>query len=147
MTFADLSEATATLERVDHRSQNTFNRIQNSLMTIEIHDQGEIVLREVHKSYSSYPFNVIIPMKLLKILTKYSAETSFCWAFSISTMLRHSLNYFLRQLARERPMRYDNEKIGKALQYLNGDDFHKRLRNRFQDLRFLFFNEFTQTTL
>ena len=48
MTFADLSEATATLERVDHRSQNTFNRIQNSLMTIEIHDQGEMILREVY---------------------------------------------------------------------------------------------------
>ena len=43
-------------------------------------------------------------------------------------MMRHSLNYFLRQLAQERPMRYDNDKIGKALQFLNGDEFHRRLR-------------------
>ena len=41
MTFAHLSQATAESQRVDHRTQNTFNRIQNSLMTIEIHDQGK----------------------------------------------------------------------------------------------------------
>ena len=35
-----MSQATVTLQRMDHRTQNTFNRIQNSLMTIEIHDQG-----------------------------------------------------------------------------------------------------------
>ena len=41
MTFAHLSQATAESQRVYHRTQNTFNRIQNSLMTIEIHDQGK----------------------------------------------------------------------------------------------------------
>ena len=56
------------------------------------------------------------------------AETSFCWAFSISTMIRHSLNYFLAQLAKERPMRFDNEILGEAIQYLNSLDFHKKLR-------------------
>ena len=40
MTFAHLSQATAESRRFFHRTQNTFNRIQNSLMTIEIHDQG-----------------------------------------------------------------------------------------------------------
>ena len=40
MTFAHLSQATAASQRFYHRTQNTFNRIQNSLMTIEIHDQG-----------------------------------------------------------------------------------------------------------
>ena len=40
MTFAKLSQATASSQRYDHRTQNTFNRIANSLMTIEIHDQG-----------------------------------------------------------------------------------------------------------
>ena len=40
MTFANLSQATAASKRFYHRSQNTFNQIQNSLMTIEIHDQG-----------------------------------------------------------------------------------------------------------
>ena len=41
MTFAQLSQATATYQRYNHRTQNTFNRIQNSLMSIEIHDQGK----------------------------------------------------------------------------------------------------------
>ena len=40
MTFAKLSQATALSQRRYHRTQNTFNRISNSLMTIEIHDQG-----------------------------------------------------------------------------------------------------------
>ena len=40
MTFAYLSQATAASKRVYHRTQNTFNRIQNSLMSNEIHDQG-----------------------------------------------------------------------------------------------------------
>ena len=42
MTFAHLSQATAESQRVFHRTQNTFNRIQNSLLTIEIHDQGKL---------------------------------------------------------------------------------------------------------
>ena len=40
MTFAGLSQATAMSQRFYHRTQNTFNRIQNTYMTIEIHDQG-----------------------------------------------------------------------------------------------------------
>ena len=62
------------------------------------------------------------------------AETSFCWAFAISTMIRHSLNYFLWQLARERPRRFDNEIIIEAIHYLNAEDsdFHRRLRTGFR---------------
>ena len=41
MTFARLSQATAASQRFYHRTQHTVNRIQNSLMTIEIHDQGK----------------------------------------------------------------------------------------------------------
>ena len=40
MTFAHLSQATVESKRFYHRTQNTFNRIQNSFMSIEIHDQG-----------------------------------------------------------------------------------------------------------
>ena len=43
-------------------------------------------------------------------------------------MLRHSLNYFLAQLAAEKPMRFSKEILVKAIQYLNSLDFHKRLR-------------------
>ena len=114
MTFANLSQATAASKRVYHRTQNTFNRIQNTYMSIEIHHQGWLKV----KSYDldSNPF---------------LAQTSFCWAFSISTMLRHSLNYFLGELAKEQPSRFDRDVLIKALQYLNSDDFHKRLRNGF----------------
>ena len=41
MTFACLSQATATSKRVFHQTQNTFNRIQNTFITDEIHDQGK----------------------------------------------------------------------------------------------------------
>ena len=44
MTFAVLSQATAESQRLYHRTQNTFNRIQNSLLTIEIHDQGKLYI-------------------------------------------------------------------------------------------------------
>ena len=44
MTFAVLSQATAESQRLYYRTQNTFNRIQNSLLTIEIHDQGKLNL-------------------------------------------------------------------------------------------------------
>ena len=50
-------------------------------------------------------------------------ETLFCWAFSISTMLRQSLNLFISKL---------NEKIFNkmdALKKLNSVDFHRQLRN------------------
>ena len=60
-------------------------------------------------------------------------------------MIRHSLNYFLGQLKRERPLRFDSLKyflgelkkqpsqfdediIDKADRYLNGQDFYHRLR-------------------
>ena len=41
MTFACLSQATALSKRVFHQTQNTFNRIQNTFITDEIHDQGK----------------------------------------------------------------------------------------------------------
>ena len=47
MTFANLSQTTAASQRFYHRTQNTFNRIQNSLMTIEIHDQGKYLKENV----------------------------------------------------------------------------------------------------
>ena len=42
MTFAYLSQATAASKRFYHRTQNTFNRIQNTYMSIEIHHQGQL---------------------------------------------------------------------------------------------------------
>ena len=110
MTFARMSEATATLQRVFHRSQNTFNRIQNSFMSMEIHDQGW--------------FHVLTDFHYLFII----AETSFCWAFSISSVIRHSLNTYLDRLIHERPLRFDKKTLQKAITYLNELEFHKKLR-------------------
>ena len=47
MTFACLSQATALSKRVFHQTQNTFNRIQNTFITDEIHDQGEKFISDV----------------------------------------------------------------------------------------------------
>ena len=79
MTYAHLSRAAAESQRYNHQSQNTFNQIQNSLMTKEIHDQGML-------------HNVCQRGCLKREINL--AETSFCWAFAISTMIRHSLNCF-----------------------------------------------------
>jgi len=57
-----------------------------------------------------------------------SADSSFCWAFALSTMIRHSIHYFLGRLAMEQPMRYDKDKIYEATKFLNDLEFHKRLR-------------------
>ena len=50
-------------------------------------------------------------------------------------MLRHSLNHFLGQLAQKQPIRFDNDSLIKAIQYLNSLDFHKRLRTGFLHFR------------
>ena len=52
----------------------------------------------------------------------FLGETSFCWAFSISTMLRQSLKKFLQTLP-------SSLNIQAALQKLDENEFHKRLRN------------------
>ena len=49
------------------------------------------------------------------------AETLFCWAFAISTMLRQSLNVFISDV--------ENPNKDVALEFLNSDDFHRQLRN------------------
>ena len=65
----------------------------------------------------------------------FLAESSFCWTFGISTMIRHSVNYFLDQLAKERPLRFDRDMLSKAIDSLNSLDFHKRLRLGCQELK------------
>ena len=67
--------------------------------------------------------NVIVHIVLL-------GNTAFCWAFSISSMITHSLNYFIGELTKERPLRFDDDKLDRAIQYLNcsSNNFHKRLR-------------------
>ena len=98
---------------------------QNTMLTKEIHDQGKIILL----------ISIYLLLNYLNILydpslKTFSADSSYCWAFSISSMLRHSLNLFLRE--REKKCPQDEEKISQAEKYLNGPEFHKRLRNCFE---------------
>ena len=69
MTFAHLSQATNASQRFYHRTKNTFNRIQISLMTIEIHHQG------AKKSYLIITQHYLILFKHYLIII--SAKTSF----------------------------------------------------------------------
>ena len=50
-------------------------------------------------------------------------ESLFCWAFAISSMLRQSLKLIISGLDS------DSYKINEALSKLNGNGFHKQLRN------------------
>ena len=43
MTFAHLKQATAASQRLNHQTRNTFNRIQNTFITTEIHEQGQSI--------------------------------------------------------------------------------------------------------
>ena len=52
----------------------------------------------------------------------FEGETYLCWAFSISTMLRQSLKNFLKTL----PASFNTQP---ALQKIEENEFHKRLRN------------------
>ena len=82
-------------------------------------------------------------------LNTFSADSSYCWAFSISSMIRHSLNMFLREQKKKATDKENHadkhnyyqkllpkrKRITLAEQYLNdydGSEFHKRLRNCFE---------------
>ena len=45
MTFAHLSQATAESQRIFHQTQNPISRIQNTLVTKEVHEQGIYMTR------------------------------------------------------------------------------------------------------
>ena len=71
-------------------------------------------------------------MNLAKIINKcILADSAFCWAYSISSMLRHSLKTFLKELRGQSASAGDQKKIKEAEEYLNRSDFHKQLRNGF----------------
>ena len=60
----------------------------------------------------------------------FIGETSFCWSFAISSMIRQSLNLFLIELKFKQQISVEfKQKIKNALTLLNENDFHKRLRN------------------
>ena len=84
---------------------------------MECNDIDYITFTNVQKMHST-----LLNSKISKNI-RNQGETLFCWAFSISTMLRQSLNLFISKL--------DEKLINKndALKKLNNIDFHRQLRN------------------
>ena len=64
---------------------------------------------------------VLLNSKISKNI-RNRAETIFCWASTISTMLRQSLNRFLKNFI-------NLHNMDAALKRLYSDDFHRQLRN------------------
>ena len=95
-----MSSATTIGHQRNHQS------LLNSNISKLIHDQG-ILYTGKH-----------LILELFVIL----GETSFCWAFSISSMLRQSLKLFIKTLL-------PTSRTQAALRKLEENEFHKRLRN------------------
>ena len=83
---------------------------------MECNDLDYITFTNIQKMHSS-----ILNSKVSKNI-RNQGETLFCWAFAISTMLRQSLNSFIRGL-----INLKNKE--EALKKLNGVEFHRQLRN------------------
>ena len=75
----------------------------------------------------------MIKVKCLKIFHNQTnciklnsiGETSLCWAYSIATMLRHTLSKFVNDLKPKFPV----HDFSDALDYLGNKQFHKRIRD------------------
>ena len=82
---------------------------------MECNDLDYVTFTNIQKMHST-----LLNSKVSKNI-RNQGETLFCWAFAISTMLRQSLNFFLRDV--------EQEKLDEALKKLNSEDFHRQLRN------------------
>ena len=75
----------------------------------------------------------MIKVKCLKIFHNQTnciklnsiGETSLCWAYSIATMIRHTLSKFVNDLKPKFPV----HDFSDALDYLGNKQFHKRIRD------------------
>ena len=83
---------------------------------MECNDIDYITFTNVQKMHAT-----ILNSKVSKNI-RNQGETLFCWAFAISTMLRQSLNLFLKNFVNVKNMDL-------ALNKLNSNDFHRQLRN------------------
>ena len=84
---------------------------------MECNDLSYFTFTNIQKLHST-----LLNSKVSKNI-RNQGETLFCWAFSISTMLRQSLNLFISKLD-ARLFRIDD-----ALKKLSDEDFHRQLRN------------------
>ena len=84
---------------------------------MKCNDYAYLKFTNIQKMHSS-----IMNLKVSKNI-RNQGETLFCWAFSISTMLRQSLNSFISKLKEE------SFNKNEAMKKLNRVDFHRQLRN------------------
>ena len=61
----------------------------------------------------------------------FSGDTSYCWAFAIASMLRHSLNTSFEGRKKQYSQK-EIEIINKAKQYLKSSKFYDQLREGFR---------------
>ena len=112
-----------------------FQKIVKSLETSTASSQRlyaiDIVKRKVTKQSvkTRKSLNKKKPFDMFLAVSSPSVDPSF---FALSTMIRHSVNAFLGQLAQERPMRFELDKIYEATKFLNDFEFPKRLRIGYQ---------------
>ena len=83
---------------------------------MQCHDLDYIATTNIQKMHST-----LLNSKVSKNI-RNQGESFFCWAFATSTMLRQSLNSFIKDL-----INFKNK--NEALEKLNSDDFHRQLRN------------------
>ena len=83
---------------------------------MECNDIDSITLTNVQKMHA-----ILLNSKISKNI-RNRGETLFCWASAISTMLRQSLNRFLKNFI-------NLHNMDAALKKLYSDDFHRQLRN------------------
>ena len=73
---------------------------------------------------------VKIPNRLRSRCNINSGETLFCWAYSISSMLRQSIIKFLKNYFASKTFNFISQyKANTVIADLNANEFHKRLRD------------------
>ena len=94
---------------------------------MECTDLDYITFTNIQKLHSS-----LLNSKVSKNI-RNQGETLFCWAFSISTMIRQSLNLFIADLKNLESSDKSYWMLpgtqDEVLEKLNGNEFHRQLRN------------------
>ena len=67
-------------------------------------------------------------------ICEFLGDSSYCWAFSIASMLRHSLNVNFEERKKENS-KNEIDKNNKAKTYIQSPTFHKQLRKGFKAMK------------
>ena len=67
-------------------------------------------------------------------ICEFLGDSSYCWAFSIASMLRHSLNRKFED-RKKKNSKNEIENNNKAKTYIQSPKFHKQLRKGFKAMK------------